>query len=311
MLAARSATERSLRTLSANVPIGVGRQSRPVGTVAHLGQVARRLRLGNDQAMTDPQNFSLIDGELAVSVDSAHVATLELRRPPNNFFDTALVEAIANALDRVLEVGARCVILCSQGKHFTAGADFNGSNGDQALPGDLYAQAGRIFAQPLPVVAAVQGAAIGGGLGLAMAADFRVGCEEARFSANFAQLGFHQGFALSVTLPRVIGQQKAQEMLFTGRRYTGEEAFDIGLIDCLVHQNQLRSRAREMALEIASSAPLAVASIRATLRAGLADAAIGAMAHELDEQTKLRQTADWREGVAAMAERRSPKFLGQ
>ncbi len=234
------------------------------------------------------------------------MATLEIRRPPNNFFDTKLIEAIANALDRVSEVGARCVVLCSEGKHFTAGADFNSSNGEHELPGDLYAQAGRIFAQPLPIVAAVQGAAIGGGLGLAMAADFRVACEEARFSANFARLGFHQGFALSVTLPRVVGQQKAQEMLFTGRRYTGQEAFDIGLVDCLVHQNQLRSQAREMALEIAGSAPLAVASIRATLRAGLAEAAIEAMAHELDEQTRLRQTADWREGVVAMAERRPP-----
>lgn len=266
--------------------------------------------IGNDRVMTAPQHFSLIDGELAVTVDSDHIATLEIRRPPDNYFDTALIEAIANALDRVRDVGARCGVLCSEGKHFTAGADFKGANRANELPGDLYAQAGRIFAQPLPIVAAVQGAAIGGGLGLAMAADFRVACDEARFSANFARLGFHQGFALSVTLPRVVGQQKAQEMLFTGRRYTGAEAFDIGLVDVLVHQSQVRSRARSMALEIAGSAPLAMASIRATLRRGLAEAAIDAMRHELEEQTRLRRTDDWREGVAAMSERRPPNFTG-
>jgi enoyl-CoA hydratase/carnithine racemase len=220
-------------------------------------------------------------------------------------------KAIADGLDRLASVGARCVVLCSEGKHFTAGADFNASGSDRDLPGDLYAEAGRIFAQPLPIVAAVQGAAVGGGLGVAMAADFRVACPEARFSANFARLGFHQGFALSVTLPRTVGHQRAQEILFTGRRYTGDEALAMGLVDQLVPRDELRIRARELAVEIATSAPLAVASIRATLRAGLAEAAVHAMAHELAEQTRLRQTEDWNEGVAAMTERRPPQFTGR
>lgn len=260
--------------------------------------------------MTDSQEFTLIDGELAASLDADHVATMEIRRPPNNFFDTALIGAIADGLQRLETMNARCVILCSEGKHFTAGANFNAPSGERELPGDLYAEAGRIFAQPLPIVAAVQGAAVGGGLGVAMAADFRVATPEARFSANFARLGFHQGFALSVTLPRTVGPQHAQEILFTGRRYTGEEALAMGLIDHLVHHNELRAKARELAVEIATSAPLAVASIRATLRAGLADAAVDAMAHELAEQTRLRATADWAEGVAAMTERRPPEFTG-
>lgn len=240
-----------------------------------------------------------------------HVALVEINRPPNNFFDVALINAIADGLDRVRELGARSVILCSEGKHFTAGANFNAPSGDRELPGDLYAEAGRIFAQPLPIIAAVQGAAVGGGLGVAMAADFRVACPEARFSANFARLGFHQGFALSVTLPRTVGHQRAQEILFTGRRYNGEEALAMGLVDRLVSRSELRAAARDLAAEIAGSAPLAVASIRATLRAGLADAAVEAMAHELAEQTRLRQTDDWTEGVAAMTERRPPIFTGR
>lgn len=269
-----------------------------------------RQPMRHDQFMIEPHQFTLIDGELEVSLTADHIATMEIRRPPNNFFDTALINAIADGLDRLHDLGARCVILCSEGKHFTAGANFNAPGRDGELPGDLYAQAGRIFAQPLPMIAAVQGAAVGGGLGVAMAADFRVACPEARFSANFARLGFHQGFALSVTLPRTVGHQRAQEILFTGRRYTGDEALAMGLVDHLVPQEGLRAKARELAAEIAASAPLAVASIRATLRAGLAEAAVEAMTHELEEQTRLRQTDDWTEGVTAMTERRPPRFTG-
>ena len=92
----------------------------------------------------------------------------------------------------------------------------------------LYDFAIRLFEQPLPIVAAIQGAAIGGGLGLAMAADFRVAAPEARFAANFALIGIHQGFALSVTLPAVVGQQAALDLLYTGRRVSGAEARALG-----------------------------------------------------------------------------------
>ena len=98
----------------------------------------------------------------------------------------------------------RAAVLCAQGKHFCAGADFS-PEGARYTTEDLYAAAVRIFRTHTPVVAAVHGAAVGGGLGLALAADFRIAAPEARFSANFARLGFHQGFGLSVTLPRLVG----------------------------------------------------------------------------------------------------------
>ena len=118
-------------------------------------------------------------------------------------------------------------------------------------------------------MAAVQGAAVGGGLGLALMPDFRVACPEARFSANFARLGFVQGFGLTVTLPRLVGRQRAMEMFYTGRRVKGEEALRIGLCDDLVPQDRVRARARELAGEIAVSAPLAVRSIREMMRGQL------------------------------------------
>ena len=246
-----------------------------------------------------------------------HVATVEIRRPPNNFFDYELIHEIANVYERLdADPGCRAIVLCSEGRHFCAGADFSAREkwsrdrlDRQAR--QLYVEAVRVFSCTRPVVAAVQGAAVGGGLGLALSADFRIACEESRFVANFARLGIHQGFGLSVTLPRLIGHSKAALMLYTGRRVKGAEAVEIGLADALADLAEMRSRAFELATEIAHSAPLAVQSIRATLRRGLADAVREATDHELAEQSRLRRTADHEEGVKATAERRFGDFKGR
>jgi enoyl-CoA hydratase/carnithine racemase len=207
------------------------------------------------------------------------------------------------------------ILLCSEGKHFCAGADFNQESGVEPIPessaASLYQEAVRLFRTELPVVAAVQGAAIGGGLGVACSADFRVGAPEARFAANFARLGFHQGFGLSATLPRIIGEQRALELLYTGRRVGGEEAASIGLVDRLVPFDGLRASARELAGEIAGSAPLAIRSIRRTMRGHLADEVSRATEREDAEQIRLRTTEDFAEGTRASFERRTPVFKGR
>jgi 2-(1,2-epoxy-1,2-dihydrophenyl)acetyl-CoA isomerase len=252
--------------------------------------------------------------DVGVEVGGDHVAAVEIRRPPNNFFDAGLIRRLADALDRLAsgdDGDVRAVVLCSEGRHFCAGANFGAGGRGEGDARDLYEQAVRLFRQPLPVVAAVQGAAVGGGLGLALAADLRVAAPEARFSANFARLGFHQGFGLSVTLPRVVGPQAAFELMTTGRRIGGEEAHRLGLADRLAPAEGLRDAARALATEIAESAPLAVRSIRATLRSGLADEVAEAVVHERAEQERLMRTADFREGLAAVAERRPGNFTGR
>jgi enoyl-CoA hydratase/carnithine racemase len=209
-----------------------------------------------------------------IGVETAgQLGTIEIRRPPNNFFDRDLIQQIADAAEAFdRDPNVRVVVLTAQGKNFCAGADFanrpeTGTTSEQGggFKKHLYKEGIRLFRTKKPIVAAVQGAAIGGGLGLALMADFRVTCQEARFSANFTRMGFHPGFGLTVTLPRLVGPQKAA-LLF---------------------------------------------STRETVRRGLADAVESTTERELVEQDWLRATNDFKEGTKAMGERRLPDFKGR
>jgi 2-(1,2-epoxy-1,2-dihydrophenyl)acetyl-CoA isomerase len=253
--------------------------------------------------------------DLSVVLGDDFVAQVEIRRPPSNFFDVPLLRRLADIYD-LLDADPRCraIVLCSEGKHFCAGAQFDPDT-DGALPkggaAGLYTEAVRLFASRTPVVAAIQGAAIGGGLGLACSADLRVAAPEARFSANFARLGFHHGFGLTITLPMIVGSSSALDLLYTGRRVTGEEAHAMGLSDRIVPIEKVRSVAHDLAGEIAASGPLAVQAIRQTMRGHLAGAVTAATHHESEEQARLRATTDFAEGIRASAERRPPVFEGR
>jgi len=231
---------------------------------------------------------------------SGHVLTVELDRGPDNYIDVGLATAIADAIESAeSDITCRAILLTSSGKHFCAGARLSAAADDLPREGDgnpLYDQVARMFDGTVPIVAAVQGAAVGAGLGLALVADFRVAAPEARFGATFARLGFHPGFGISATLPRVVGEQRAIDMLYSGRRVPGHEALAIGLADRLVSLDDVRAEAVRVADEIAASAPLAVRA---------------ATDREHAEQQVLRRTADYREGVTATAERRIPIFQGE
>ncbi|MFZ6645970.1 enoyl-CoA hydratase/isomerase family protein [Undibacterium sp. TJN25] len=243
-----------------------------------------------------------------------HVALMEMRRPPHNFVDIGFVGKLADMLDNLdRDDNCRAIVLCSGVSSFCAGADFSGrtptaGNAPGVDPSPFYGQAMRLFRNKKPIVVAVNGPAIGAGMGLTLVGDFRIACQEARFSANFNRLGFHPGFGMSVTLPHLIGPQKAALLFYTGRRINGAEALAMGLVDELVPQDQLRQRALELAQEIAASAPLAVESTRDTLRQGMADRIVAANQRELAIQLGQFRTEDFREGVAAMSQRRLPEF---
>ncbi|OBK63105.1 hypothetical protein A5653_25865 [Mycobacterium colombiense] len=262
------------------------------------------------------ENGAQFDG-VRVELTDDHVGTVLFSRPPNNFFDVELVTEVADAFERLAnDITCRVIVLRSAGQHFCAGAQLHGDSEDvitMAPPDEnpLYAQALRLVGCAVPTIAVVQGAAIGGGLGVALAADFRIASRKARFAANFAKLGMHQGFGITLTLPAVVGQQRALELLYTGRRVTGDEAFQIGLVDQLVAPDELPTATDNLAQQIAASAPLAVRSIRQTMRAELLQRMVAVTHREHAAQRGLRRTVDFKEGVEAYASRRPAKFVGR
>ena len=212
------------------------------------------------------------------------------------------------------------MVLASQGKAFCAGANFGdgsaldreGRRPREPSPGvaPLYLEGNRLFRTKKPIIAAIQGAAVGGGLGLAMVADFRVTCPEARYCANFTRLGFHPGFGLTVTLPVVIGPTKAALMFYTSRRISGDGSARDGACRCACTagsgacRRDASSPTRSRRMRRSDYSP------PATMRGDLADRVRRATEHELGEQTRLRKTDDFKEGVKAVSERRVPNFKG-
>jgi enoyl-CoA hydratase/carnithine racemase len=249
-------------------------------------------------------------GDVSVALDG-HVALVEFSRPPNNHVSVESMRDLADAFEALDEVkDCRAIVLATSGKVFCAGADLAPPDPDEPPRAfnPLYVEAVRLYSNKKPIVAAIQGAAVGAGLGLAAVADFRIAAPEARFAANFVKIGFHPGFALTHVLPRLIGEQKAALMMLTGRRFKAEEVLPWGLVDAIAPLKSVRDAAVELAREIAENAPLAVQSTRATLRGGLGAATKRQTDHEFIEQEWLRRTADYLEGLKAVAERRPGNF---
>ena len=243
-------------------------------------------------------------------IDHGHVRLITFANPPHNHIDTSLMAEIANALDaNDRDPGCRVSVLIATGKVYCAGADFVSGSSDIANdPGPFYQQVMRLYRIRKPMVTLVQGAAVGAGLGLAVAADFRIATHSARFCANFNRLGIHPGFGLSMTLPRLIGEQHAATMLFTGRRMNAEQALAIGLVDEVCDDEVGLDTALNLAQELALSSPRALQATRETLRLGLADKIEAVNLREREIQMTQFGTEEAAEGIAAMNDRRPPNF---
>ncbi len=250
------------------------------------------------------------------------VAEITLNRPENRNSMTedvfrGLQEAVAAVrADRKL----RCVIVTGRGKSFCAGADFK--SGVQRGDGDDYISPNeRSFAmyQPfltlldieVPTIAAMQGHAIGGGLGLAVVCDIRIANAESKYGANFTRLGLHPGMATTYLLPRLVGIPRAAELLLTGRLVNGREAAEYGLANHAVPGEQVLEKAREIAREIAGAAPIAVRWTKRSLYQGLDWDPRTAAELEAHVQSRTLETEDSKEGIKALLEKRPPVFKGR
>ena len=245
-----------------------------------------------------------------------HVGVVTFSNPPNNFITLQALEEFQWAF-RKLDADDHCraIVLAAEGKVFSAGADFSAGQAEGIDPNEMmsnfYSIAMTFFETKKPMVAAVQGAAIGAGFGLSLVADFRIACPETVFSANFTRLGIHPGFGMSLTLPRIIGVSNAELLFYTGRRIKGHEAMNLGLLTELVERDDVLPSAMKLANEIAACAPLAVQDTKATMRMGLAEQVRAANKREQALQVVQMKTKDVREGMKASRERREPVFTGR
>lgn len=246
------------------------------------------------------------------------VCEITLNRPEGrNAMAPEMLQAFQEVIDRVkADRQIRCVVITGSGASFCSGADFRSGildHGDE-LPHDasfgIYRPFLTILDVQVPVIAAMNGHAIGGGFGLGLVCDIRVANRDARYGANFARLGLHSGMAISYLLPRVTSVPRAAELLFTGRVFSGAQAAEMGIVNYAVPQDQVLTKARELAAEIAACAPVAVRMMKRSLYRGLNWDPRAAGEQEAHAQSRTLEMADAKEGVAALLEKREPRFRG-
>ncbi len=257
----------------------------------------------------------------AVRYESAdRIGTITLDRPDNrNSMTPELLDAFAVAIAAArADREARCIVITGTGSCFSAGADFKSvlQRDDQGRTPDersyaMYEPFLSVLDLEVPVIAACNGHTVGGGFGLSLICDLRIGAREAKYGANFTRLGLAPGMAISYLLPRIVGPQRAAELMFTGRTVDGDEAARLGILLEAVPAAEVGTRAYALATMIAANAPTAVRLTKRTFYRGLGwDVRNGARA-EAYPQAETLATADAAEGIAALLAKRAPVFTGR
>jgi methylglutaconyl-CoA hydratase len=248
-----------------------------------------------------------------------HVATLTLNRPDKrNSLNFQLLDELTRALDEVEKSEAQVAILTGAGKAFCAGMDLEElkiltgkSHTENVADSRKMAQIfRRLYEFPKPTIAAVNGAAIAGGTGLATMCDFTLAVPEAKFGYTEVRIGFVPAIVSSILVWQV-GHKIARDLLLTGRLFDAAEAYRLGLVNEIVGAEQLRNRAGALAAQLMENSPT---SLRLTKRLinGFISAQLDAQIEQaIEENASIRQTADFREGVASFLEKRKPRWSGK
>jgi 2-(1,2-epoxy-1,2-dihydrophenyl)acetyl-CoA isomerase len=254
-----------------------------------------------------------------LSTDDGSVRTLTLNRPEaRNALDLALVSALRAAVAAaVTDPDTRCLVLTGAGKAFCAGADVKAwaeqgpQQGDDLWVAEAHALAVELAGAPLPTLALINGAAVGAGLDLALACDFRVAADTARFACAYTWLGYPPDVGGTWLLPRIVGIEQAKRFVYTGEFWDAQTALDRGLVGEVVPVDQLAGRGAELGRELAAGPTVAIGHAKRLL-----DSAQGRTLAEQLEAERIAgeacaHTEDHREGLAAASERREPVFRGR
>jgi enoyl-CoA hydratase len=246
------------------------------------------------------------------------ICRITINRPDKmNALDAIVIAELGDAVTRIeTDSAVRGVLVTGAGtKAFVAGADIGELSAQSPMEGQARAAAGQAVFRRLeqcgkPVVAAVNGFALGGGCELAMACHIRIASEQARFGQPEVKLGIAPGYGATVRLPRLVGKGRALELLLTGRIIDAEEAFRIGLINRVVPADRLINESEALLQSILENGPLAVRACLDTVEAGLDMAVDQGLLLEANQFGLLSATADMREGTKAFLEKRKAAFRG-
>src|SRR5262245_48321485 len=253
-----------------------------------------------------------------------HVATLTLNRPEaRNAMTPAMGQEVRSAVEEVrADPDLRVLVVTGAGKAFSGGGDLgmlardagvsdSGGHGMGGPPREFYRRFLSICSLPIPTIAAINGHAIGAGLCFALACDMRIAVTDAKMGMTFTKLGIHPGMGASYFLPRLIGTARACELLFSGRIIDAAEAARLGILNRVVEREAFPVAVGELAAEIAAAAPIAVRMVKRALYRGVESSLDDAIDLESMQQAATFQTADAREGVKAVLDKREPKFAGR
>lgn len=266
-------------------------------------------------------NSLIPDGPVLLDIDDG-IARIRLNRPEaSNAVDVPLLQALhAAALRCHAEPGVRVVVLSGEGRNFCAGGDVKtfAAKGE-SLP-DYLREAtawlqlatSALVQLKAPVIARIQGFAAGGaGFGFACATDLVVAAESAKFFSGAVRVGMAPDAGTSVTLSRIVGLRRAMDILLTNPTLSAQEAYELGIVSRLVPDDQLDKAVDELAAELAAQPPLALAATKRLVWGGLGAGVEERLAEEARVVSELSGTADSREGLAAVIERRAPVFEGR
>ncbi len=243
-------------------------------------------------------------------------AIIKLDNPPVNAVCTELLEHLDDAMDDLKQKESKAVILTGKGKAFVGGADISEMRDKSPEEARKFSRKGQKVFQRLrelkpPVIAAVNGYALGGGMEIALACDFIVSSKDAKFGQPEVGLGVIPGFGSTQRLPRLIGKAKAKELIFSGKRFGPEEAKELGIVNHVVESEDLMDEVKEIAKRIANNAPLAVRYAKEAINKGSEKDLKGGLEIEARLFGKCFESDDQKEGMAAFLDKRDPDFKGE